>query len=208
MTHFIFMVAGGDFFFQCCILMESLFFTTVSFSKPKKTTDRSFFISVYYYSFKIFLRFSLADQDNCTMMSCYCNYKSPLVCCFSFAVQGYCCLNPSGIDKCQKESKNEMNSGSYNQSISARMMMLNLRQLHMCTYYQVAVPGRILKERLILSGSVWIRCQIPSHLLPLSFDLSQCYAVAEIPVFLWNILSETRWWMASVAAHCLFMLML
>ena len=168
--------------------MESLFFTIVSFSKPKKTTDRSFFISgYYYYSFKIFL-----CQDNC-------NYKSPLVCCFSFTIQGYCCLNPSGIDKCQKESKNEMNSGSYNRSMSARMMMLNLRQLHMCTYYQVAVPCRILEERLILSGSVWLRCQIPSHLLPLSVDVSQCYAVAEIPIFLWNILSETRWWMASVA---------
>ena len=57
--------------------MESLFFTTVSFSKPKKTTDRSFFISGYYYSFKYFS--VSANQDNC-------NYKSLLVCCFSFTV--------------------------------------------------------------------------------------------------------------------------
>ena len=52
--------------------MESLFFTTVSFSKPKKTTDRSFFISgyYYYYSFKIFLRFCKSGQLQLQESSC------------------------------------------------------------------------------------------------------------------------------------------
>ena len=50
--------------------MGSLFFTTVSFSKPKKTTDRSFFISGYYYSFKIFLRFCKSGQLQLQESSC------------------------------------------------------------------------------------------------------------------------------------------